>query len=56
MDTTTMIFTMWIGSFNYYGTFIGRVMTFPPACAGNAVLIPTIDAEYEVVADDAADQ
>lgn len=56
MDTTTIFFTMWMGSFNYHGTFIGRAMTFPPTCADNAVLSPTIDAEYEVVTDDAADQ
>jgi len=56
MDTTAVVFTMWIGSFNYCGTDVGMVRDYGPACANVAGVRPTIDAEYEVVTDDTADQ
>jgi len=56
MNATTMIFTMWIGSFDYHGTFIGMAVASVPACAGVASVRPTIDAEYEVIADETVDQ
>lgn len=56
MDATTIFFTMWIGSFNYCGTDIGRAIESVKACESVYSVRPTIDAEYEVVNDDAADQ
>lgn len=52
MDATTILFTMWVGSFDYHGTWIGRVVASVPACAGVATVRPTLDAEFEVVPDD----
>jgi hypothetical protein len=57
MNTTAVFFTMWIGSFNYCGMDIGLATLSVKECAGVPSVRPTIDAEYEVVADDdAADQ
>ena len=52
MDATTILFTMWVGSFDYHGTWIGRVVASVPACAAIAAVRPTMDAQFEIVPDD----
>jgi len=58
MDTTAVGFTMWIGSWCLTGTdvFVGRALASDKACASVYSVRPTIDAKYEVVTDDTADQ
>jgi hypothetical protein len=54
MDPTTIVFTMWIGSFALRGTndvFIGKACASDRACAGMHLIRPTFDAEFEVVQD-----
>lgn len=56
MDATTMIFTMWIGSYNVRGqddVFIGRALASDQSCQGIQQVRPTIDAVFEVLEDDA---
>jgi hypothetical protein len=56
MDATTMIFTMWIGSWNLRGqddVFIGRALASDRSCQGVSLIRPTIDAKFEVIEDDA---
>ncbi len=56
MNTTAVFFTMWVGDYNYRGTYIGLATLSVKQCVGCKGVSLTIDAEYEVVTDDAADQ
>lgn len=49
MDATAMIFTMWIGSFDVNGTYIGRAIASDRSCKDVASVRPTMDAEFEVI-------
>ncbi len=59
MDPTTICFTftMWIGSKclqNHSQVFVGHVYTSDKACYGIERVRPTIDAKFEVIADDSS--
>lgn len=58
MNAAEAVFTMWIGSWCLMGTdvFVGRALESVKACENVYSVRPTIDAEYEVVADDTVDQ
>lgn len=49
MDATTALFTLWLGSFEYRGTYIGMVEEYGAACANIAGVRPTMNAEFEVI-------
>lgn len=51
MDPTTIVFTLWIGSFNLRGTdvFIGKACVSNENCKSIHLVKPTFDAEFEVI-------
>ncbi len=49
MDATTALFTLWLGSFEYRGTYIGMAEDYGAACANIAGVRPTMDADFEVI-------
>lgn len=57
MDATTIVFTMWIGSFCFRGqddVRIGRAMALSQSCVGGyADIRPTFDTTCEVLEEDA---
>lgn len=55
METTTIVFTLWIGSFSIPGTndvFIGRACASNRNCEGIRLVRPTFDTTFEVVVED----
>jgi len=56
MDATTIVFTMWIGSFGLRGqddVLIGRAMASSQSCVGaHADIRPTFDTTFEVIEED----
>lgn len=52
MDPTTIVFTMWIGSFSLPGNtpvYMGRACASDRNCKGGYMIKPTFDADYEVI-------
>ena len=52
MNAPAMIFTMWIGSFDVNGTYIGRAFASDRSCKDVASVRPTMDAEFDVIDED----